>query len=283
MEKDESSDNEVHVSIHSFMFIFIPYIGWFVFDPLIIGYQANIFFPILILFGFVLSILIFVLKMYRFAIILWYVNLLFMVLVSQDNTPNGFFLNILIASISIPLSFVFGLIIALGRSNKLCISFAYTCRWISNLVRGIPFLGILFFIVTVGSKCLPSSLEINQVIVAWFAMSLFAGVYLSDIFYSGILAYPDPLEESSAALGLSKIQNLIFLKLPWVIQSTISPAINVYVGLFKETSLLIVLGLYDVLGVMQNVLINLNKEEWAGLFYLYVAMCYWLGANSIRD
>lgn len=262
---------------------FIPHIGWFVFDPLIIGYQSNNIFVVLLLFGFIVSFLFFILKMHLFSISIWYLNLLLMVLVSPANTPNGFFLNIFIASISIPLSFFFGLVLALGRNNKLCISFAYTCRLISSLIRGIPFLGILFFIITVGSKCIPSSLEINQVIVAWLTMSLFAGVYLSDIFYSGIHAYPSRLDETSSALGLSAFQNLIFLKLPWVIQYTMSPAINVYVGLFKETSLLIVLGLYDVLGVMQNVLININKEEGAGIFYLYVAMCYWLGANSIGD
>ncbi len=257
-------------------------LGDVIISPLLTGYH----FSALSLFGLILVILISLYLLNHGYLIVgitfWYLSSLTYFILLPETTPSGYVLNILIALISIPTAFMIGFLLAVGRANHSIITLRFFCVGLVKLIRGIPLLGLLFFVITVGSKLIPESWIVSSFTTAWMTISLFAGVYLSDIFYAGLRAYPKQLDESALSLGFTPFQALRLIKLPWVIQKTLPSATNIYVGLFKETSLLLILGLYDLLGVMQNTLNTLNQESLTIYFYLYVGVCFWIGAKAIH-
>jgi len=188
---------------------------------------------------------------------------------------SGLSLTILLMTSSSLLSFPLGMILAIGRQSELPLIKFLSAIYIDAL-RAIPLIAILFFGQLLIPLFLPSGLEINRVIRAVFAFSLFVAAYVAEDIRGGLQSIPKSQEEAAQALGLSKIQIMRFVILPQALTIALPALTNQAIGLLQNTSLMAILGLVELLGISRSILAN---PIFIGRYievYVWLAGIYWL-------
>jgi general L-amino acid transport system permease protein len=188
---------------------------------------------------------------------------------------SGLILTLLVAIVSIILCFPFGVLLALGRQSDLL-----AIRWLSigyiELVRGLPLLGILFMAQVMLPLILPPGTRPERVIRAIAGFTLFAAAYLAENVRGGLQSIPRGQIEAAKALGLKPILVLLLIVLPQALKAVIPAIVGQFISLFKDTSLLAIVGLVDLLGMAGSVLAN---PKFIGNYpevYLFLALIYWI-------
>ncbi|MDJ0662824.1 MAG: amino acid ABC transporter permease [Crocosphaera sp.] len=193
---------------------------------------------------------------------------------------SGLILTIFVAIISIFLSFPFGVLLALGRQSALPI-----IRWLSiayiELIRGLPLIGILFMAQVMVPLVLPQDMRIQRVIRAIAGFTLFSAAYLAENVRGGLQSIPKGQTEAAKALGLNSFFVLILVVLPQALKVVIPTIVGQFISLFKDTSLLAIVGLVDLLGISQSILANPKFIGRYGEVYVFVAAIYWLFCYSM--
>ena len=173
----------------------------------------------------------------------------------DTNDFSGLILTLFVAIISIILSFPFGVLLALGRQSELPV-----IRWLSiayiELIRGLPLIGILFMAQVMLPLILPQDMRIQRVIRAIAGFTLFSAAYLAENVRGGLQSVPKGQTEAAKALGLNGFFVLIFVVLPQALRVVIPTIVGQFISLFKDTSLLAIVGLVDLLGMSQSILAN---------------------------
>ena len=150
---------------------------------------------------------------------------------------SGLMLTLFVATISIILSFPFGVLLALGRQSNLPV-----IRWLSiayiELIRGLPLIGILFMAQVMLPLILPQDMRIQRVIRAIAGFTLFSAAYLAENVRGGLQSVPKGQTEAAKALGLNAFFVLIFVVLPQALRVVIPTIVGQFISLFKDTSLL---------------------------------------------
>lgn len=188
---------------------------------------------------------------------------------------GGFLLTILLASSGILFSLPLGILLALGRRSKRPIFHSLSVCYI-ELIRGVPLVTILFMMQVLFPLFLPHGITIDRVIRALIGLTLFTAAYVAEIIRGGLQMIPRGQSEASWALGFSPNQSLRYIILPQALRSTIPILVSQSLSLLKDTTLVAVVGLLDLLGIAQSVLSNpdfmgLHKEV-----YLVIAVVFWL-------
>ncbi len=188
---------------------------------------------------------------------------------------SGLLLTLFAAIISIVLCFPFGVLLALGRQSKLPV-----IRWLSigyiEIIRALPLLGILFMAQIMLPLILPSDVRLDRVIRAICGFVLFASAYLAENIRGGLQSIPKGQTEAAKALGLNMPLVLMLIVLPQAIKAVIPAIVGQFISLFKDTSLLSIVGLIDLLGISQSILSN---PKYIGRYqevYLFIALIYWI-------
>ncbi|MDJ0580642.1 amino acid ABC transporter permease [Crocosphaera sp.] len=193
---------------------------------------------------------------------------------------SGLILTLFVAIISIVLSFPFGVLLALGRQSALPF-----IRWLSiayiELIRGLPLIGILFMAQVMLPLILPQDMRIQRVIRAIAGFTLFSAAYLAENVRGGLQSVPKGQTEAAKALGLNGFFVLIFVVLPQALRVVIPTIVGQFISLFKDTSLLAIVGLVDLLGISQSILANPKFIGRYGEVYIFVAAIYWLFCYSM--
>ena len=193
---------------------------------------------------------------------------------------SGLILTLFVAIISIILSFPFGVLLALGRQSDLPV-----IRWLSivyiELIRGLPLIGILFMAQVMLPLILPQDMRIQRVIRAIAGFTLFSAAYLAENVRGGLQSVPKGQTEAAKALGLNAFFVLIFVVLPQVLRVVIPTIVGQFISLFKDTSLLAIVGLVDLLGMSQSILANPKFIGRYGEVYIFVAAIYWVFCYSM--
>lgn len=187
---------------------------------------------------------------------------------------SGLILTLLTASISIVLSFPFGILLALGRQSSLPIIRGLAILYI-ELIRGLPLIGILFMAQVMLPLVLPVGVRPDRVIRAIAGFTIFSSAYLAENVRGGLQAIPQGQWEAARALGLNIGQTLGLIVLPQALRTVVPAIIGQFISLFKDTSLLAIASLVDLLGMAQLILGN---PKFAGDYaevYLFVAAIYW--------
>jgi general L-amino acid transport system permease protein len=123
---------------------------------------------------------------------------------------------------------------------------------------------------------LPPGVSIDKLLRAQLAMILFAAAYLAEVVRGGLQAVPPQQEEAARALGLTYWQRNWYVILPQALQIAIPPMVNTFIGFFKDTSLVVIIGLFDFLTTVK---VSLNEPAWTGFgmeAYLFAAFGYFL-------
>jgi general L-amino acid transport system permease protein len=191
----------------------------------------------------------------------------------ENERWGGLTLTLLLATFGIALAFPLAVLLALGRRSRLPAIQALCVTYI-ELIRGVPLISLLFMASVMLPLFLPAGVSIDKLLRAELALVLFAAAYLAEVVRGGLQAIPREQYEMADALGLKVHQKYLFVVLPQALRVAVPPLVNTFIGLFKDTSLVVIIGVFDLL---QTVKVSLNEPAWAGFgveAYLFVALVY---------
>ncbi|WP_036479406.1 amino acid ABC transporter permease [Myxosarcina sp. GI1] len=212
----------------------------------------------------------------------FFFNLWLLLDVSSFNLDrlSGLMLTIPIAVISIVLCFPFGVLLALGRQSKLPVIHWLSVAYI-EIVRGFPLIGILFMAQVMLPLVLPAGVRPERVVRAIAGFTIYSAAYLAENVRGGLQSIPRGQTEAAQALGLNPIYTLAFIILPQALKAVIPSMVGQFIALFKDTSLLAIVGLTDLLGISQSILANPKYLGRYGEVYIFVAAIYWVFCYSM--
>lgn len=204
----------------------------------------------------------------------------------SSNIWGGFLLTMLIASVSIVVSFPIGLLLALGRRSTLPVV-KYFCVIYIEFIRGIPLITVLFIGQLMIPLFLGNGIEISNVMRAMIGMTLFSAAYLAENIRGGLQSIPRGQYEAAQSLGLSKAHMMSFVILPQALKAVIPACVGQFISIFKDTSLVAIVGLTDLLGMGQKLVANpefLGKQMEVFLFvgFIYFVFCFLMAHVSRR-
>jgi general L-amino acid transport system permease protein len=192
----------------------------------------------------------------------------------SSNLWGGLLLTLLLTAVGILVSFPMGILLALGRRSKLPI-----IRWTSigyiELVRGVPLVTILFMAQIMLPLFLPAGVQIDRVVRAMVGIILFTAAYQAENIRGGLQAIPPGQFDAAKAVGLSGAQTMVLIILPQALRNVIPVLVGQFIALYKDTSLVAIVGLLDLLGIAKSIV---SQPQFIGLqreAYLFVTLIYW--------
>ena len=193
----------------------------------------------------------------------------------ENERWGGLILTLLLATFGSALAFPLAIVLALGRRSKLP-----AVRYISigyiELIRGVPLISLLFMASVMLPLFLPTGVNIDKLLRAQIAIVLFAAAYLAEVIRGGLQAIPGHQYEAAEALGLGYWNRTFYVILPQALRISIPPLVNTFIGLFKDTSLVVIIGLFDLLTSLK---VSLQEPAWSGFgveAYLFAALLYFM-------
>ena len=193
----------------------------------------------------------------------------------ENERWGGLTLTLLLSTFGIACAFPLSILLALGRRSEMPL-----IRWLSiayiELIRGVPLISVLFMASVMLPLFLPQGVSIDKLLRAQLAMILFAAAYLAEVVRGGLQAIPRQQEEAALALGHGYWQRTWYVTLPQALRIAIPPLVNTFIGIFKDTSLVVIIGLFDFLTTIK---VSLSEPAWTGFgveAYLFTALGYFL-------
>ena len=179
-----------------------------------------------------------------------------------------------------------GVLLALGRRSQLPIISALSVAFI-ELVRGVPFVSIIFMSQLMLPLFLPTGVTIDRVIRAMAGVTIFSAAYLAENVRGGLQAIPQGQVEAAHALGLRGYQTMLLIVLPQALRAIIPVLVGQFIALFKDTSLVAIVGLLELLGIAKTVLaqpdfLGLQAEVYLFISVIYGIFCFLMSAVSQR-
>ena len=188
---------------------------------------------------------------------------------------GGLFLTLVIAGVGIVLSLPIGVMLALGRRSKLPVV-SLLCTIFIEIWRGVPLITVLFMASNMFPLFMPEGVNFDKLIRALIGVMFFSAAYLAEVVRGGLQAMPKGQYESSQAVGLTYWRMMALVILPQSLKMVIPAIIGSFIAIFKDTTLVLVIGLFDFLGIIQFVGTN---PEWLGFShegYVFAAAVFWV-------
>ena len=188
----------------------------------------------------------------------------------------------MIAVVGIVASLPIGVLLALGRRSNMP-TVKLVCVIFIEFWRGIPLITVLFMSSVMLPLFLPDGVEFDKLLRALIGVALFSSAYMAEVIRGGIQALPKGQYEGAQALGLSYWQMMQKIILPQALKLVIPGIVNTFIGLFKDTTLVLIIGLFDFLGQIQS---SYSDPTWASPVqamtgYLFAALVYWVFCFSM--
>lgn len=193
------------------------------------------------------------------------------------NAWGGMLVTLVVATTGIVAAFPLGIALALGRRSKMPIIKGASVAFI-EFVRGVPLITVLFMSSVMLPLFLPPGWNIDKLLRALFMVMLFSAAYLAEVIRGGLQAIPRGQFEAADALGLNYRQSMSLIVLPQALKLVIPGIVNSFIGLFKDTSLVLIIGLFDLLGIVQK---NMADSKWYApttvmTGYLFAGFMFWI-------
>jgi general L-amino acid transport system permease protein len=202
----------------------------------------------------------------------------------EVETPRwgGLALTLVISIVGIVASFPIGLLLALGRRSKMPAVSAF-CTGFIELWRGVPLITVLFMSSVMFPLFLPDGVNFDKLIRALVGVTLFSAAYMAETVRGGLQAIPKGQYEGAEALGLTFWKSMVFIILPQALKHVIPGIVGNFIGLFKDTTLVLIIGLFDFLGIVQAAS---TDPKWIGYSiegYAFCAFVYWVFCFSMSQ
>ena len=173
---------------------------------------------------------------------------------------GGFMLNLVAGLAGIVLSLPIGLLLALGRRSRLPAIRILSVVFI-EFIRGVPLITLLFVAIVILQLFLPPEVSLDTLIRVMIMITVFASAYMAEVIRGGLQAIPNGQYEAAQAMGLGYWQMMRLIILPQALKISIPGIVNTFIGLFKDTTLVIIIGLFDILGHARLLQTN---PDWIG-------------------
>jgi general L-amino acid transport system permease protein len=193
----------------------------------------------------------------------------------ENERWGGLVLTLILATFGIAFAFPLSILLALGRRSEMPVVRSVCVVYI-ELIRGVPLISMLFMASVMMPLFLPSGMSIDKLLRAQSALILFAAAYLAEVVRGGLQAIPRGQYEAAEALGLSFARRTALVILPQALKISIPPLVNTFIGLFKDTSLVVIIGVFDLLLALKTAL---NEPAWIGFgteAYLFASLVYFV-------
>ena len=190
---------------------------------------------------------------------------------------GGMFLSMIVATVGIVFSLPGGVLLALGRRSRLPVVRFFATLFI-EFVRGVPFITVLFMANTMLPLFVPASWSPDRLLRPLVGVTLFASAYMAEIVRAGLQAIPKGQTEGAMALGLSYWRMMGLIILPQALTVVIPGIVGIFIGLFKDTTLVAVVGIPDFLRTVETARLD---PAWAGptisaTGYIFAGAFYWV-------
>src|SRR5712675_1492295 len=192
--------------------------------------------------------------------------------VSQDRW-GGLPVTLILATFGLAFGFPLGIVVALGRRSKLP-AIRSLCVLYVELIRGVPLISLLFMASVMFPLFMPDGVNIDKLLRAQIAFVLFAGAYLAEVIRGGLQAVPRGQYDAADALGLSYWKKNGLIILPQAIRHVIPPLVNTFIAFFKDTSLVLIIGIFDLLTTAKTSIIDPAWQPFSIEVYVFVGLIY---------
>lgn len=198
----------------------------------------------------------------------------------ENERWGGLALTLLLATFGLAFAFPLALLLALGRRSALPV-IRLACTGYIELVRGVPLISVLFMASVMLPLFLPAGLAIDKLLRAQLAMALFAAAYLAEVVRGGLQAIPQGQHDAADALGFGYWRKMGLVILPQALRLSIPPLVNTVIGYFKDTSLVLIIGLFDLLSTVK---VSLQDPAWSGFgveAYVFASLVYFAFCSAM--
>jgi general L-amino acid transport system permease protein len=187
---------------------------------------------------------------------------------------GGLMLTIVVAAVGIVFSFPIGIIVAFGRASKLPI-IRSVCITYVEFIRGVPLITILFMSSVILPLFFPEGLTFDKLLRALIGITLFQAAYVAEIIRGGLQSIPKGQYEAADDLGLSYWEKMLLVILPQALKVAIPNLVGAFISLFQDTTLVLIIGLFDLLAMVR---ITAADSNWLGMEtegYVFVTFVFW--------
>ncbi|WP_237214139.1 amino acid ABC transporter permease [Falsiroseomonas oryziterrae] len=197
---------------------------------------------------------------------------------------GGLPITLILSTFGLALAFPLAILVALGRRSKLP-AIKILCVLYVELIRGVPLISLLFMASVMFPLFLPEGMNIDKLLRAQVAITLFAGAYLAEVVRGGLQALPRGQYEAAEALGLSYWQKTGLIILPQALRLVIPPLVNTFIGFFKDTSLVLIIGIFDLLTAGKTAIVEpawqgFGVEVYVTVGVIYLVFCFAMSKYS---
>jgi general L-amino acid transport system permease protein len=200
----------------------------------------------------------------------------------ETSNWSGISLTLLLSIFGLTAAYPLGIILALGRRSRLPALKTLSVVYI-EVIRGVPLISMLFMSSVMFPLFLPEGITVNKILRAQIAIILFTAAYIAEVVRGGLQAIPRGQYEAAESLGLDYYQQMRLIVLPQALKIVIPPTMGILISAFKDTSLVVIIGLFDLLKTTQ---VTLSNPEWMGFSaeaYLAIALLYFFGCFSMSN
>jgi general L-amino acid transport system permease protein len=188
---------------------------------------------------------------------------------------GGIILTLLLSVFGLTAAYPLGIFLALGRQSKMPVIKTFSVFYI-ELIRGVPLISLLFMSSVVFPLFLPEGVSVNGILRAQVAIILFTAAYIAEVVRGGLQGMNKGQFEAADSLGLNYSKTMRLIILPQALKIVIPPSVSVLISAFKDTSLVVIIGLYDLLKTTQA---TLSEPKWMGFSaeaYIFIAIIYFV-------
>ncbi|MDB5314517.1 MAG: amino acid transporter permease [Rhodospirillales bacterium] len=197
---------------------------------------------------------------------------------------GGLPITLILSTFGLAFAFPLAIMVALGRRSRMP-AIKAICVLYVELIRGVPLISLLFMASVMFPLFLPEGMNIDKLLRAQIAIILFAGAYLAEVVRAGLQALPKGQYEAADALGLSYWNKTGFIILPQALRMVIPPLVNTFIGFFKDTSLVLIIGIFDLLTAGKTAIVEpawqgFGVEVYITIGLIYFAFCFAMSKYS---
>lgn len=188
---------------------------------------------------------------------------------------GGLLLTIVVASVGIVASFPIGILFALGRQSKMPIIRTISIMYI-EFIRGVPLITLLFMSSVILPLFFPEGMDFDKLLRALIGITLFQAAYIAEVVRGGLQAIPKGQYEAADSMALSYWQSMGLIILPQALKISIPNIVGAFISLFKDTTLVLIIGLFDLLAM---VTLTTTDANWLGFEtegYVFITFIYWV-------
>ena len=200
----------------------------------------------------------------------------------ESDQWGGLPLTLMLSFFGMFAAYPLGVLLALGRRSKMP-AVKTVCILYIELIRGVPLISLLFMSAVLFPLFFPEGLTVNKIIRAQAAIIMFTAAYIAEVVRGGLQAITRGQYEAAESLGLNYVQKMRLIILPQALKIVIPPTVGILISAFKDTSLVVIIALYDVLKTTKSVLANPSWMGFSPEAYLFVALIYFVCCFSMSN